>query len=156
MLYERTAISKKPELAVQNELEQLKNEQKLSPDLVFRDPYFLEFLGLKDAYYTDLLFYHRRLKRLIAVELKPGKFEAAHKGQTELCLRWLEKHEAAEGENQPIGLILCAYQNEEHIEPLQLEQSNIKATEYLTRLPDLKLLEQKLRQAVETAKNRSE
>jgi len=109
-----------------------------------------------DDYYLDLLFYHRRLKRLIAVELKLGKFEAAHKGQMELYLRWLEKHEAVEGENQPIGLILCAYKNEEHIELLQLEQSNIKVAEYLTQLPDLKLLEQKLRQAVETAKNRSE
>jgi len=195
MLYERTAISKKPELTIQNELELLKSSQQITPDLVFRDPYFLDFLGLKDTYsekdledsilvelqkfiielgsdfafmarqkrisidnedyYLDLLFYHRRLKCLIAIELKLGKFEAAHKGQMELYLRWLEKFEAVEGENPPIGLILCATKNQEHVELLQLENSNIKVAEYLTKLPDLKLLEQKLHQAIEIARNRT-
>ncbi len=194
MLYERTAISKKPELTIQNDLELLKNEQQISPDLVFRDPYFLDFLGLKDNYsekdletailvelqkfiieigsdfafmarqkrisidnedyYLDLLFYHRRLKCLIAIELKLGKFEAAHKGQMELYLRWLEKHEMVDGENSPIGLILCASKNKEHIELLQLGANNIKVAEYLTQLPDMKLLEQKLHQAIERAKNK--
>lgn len=195
MLYERTAISKKPELTIKNELELLKNNQQISPDLVFRDPYFLDFLGLKDTYsekdledsilvelqkfiielgsdfafmarqkritidnedyYLDLLFYHRRLKCLIAIELKLGKFEAGHKGQMELYLRWLEKHEIVDGENQPIGLILCAHKNEEHVELLQLEQSNIKVAEYLTKLPDLKLIEQKLHQAIEIARSKT-
>lgn len=195
MLYERTAISKKPELTIQNELELLKNSQQISPDLIFRDPYFLDFLGLKDTYsekdleesilvelqkfiielgsdfafmarqkrisidhedyYLDLLFYHRRLKCLIAIELKLGKFEAAYKGQMELYLRWLEKHEVVEGENPPIGLILCATKNQEHVELLQLENSNIKVAEYLTKLPDLKLLEQKLHQAIEIARNKT-
>ena len=100
------------------------------------------------------LFYHRRLKCLIAIELKLGKFEAAFKGQMELYLRWLSKHEMVEGENQPIGLVLCAYKNEEHVELLQLEQSNIKVAEYLTRLPDMKILESKLHQAIERAKNK--
>lgn len=107
-----------------------------------------------EDYYLDLLFYHRRLKCLVAIELKLGKFEAAHKGQMELYLRWLEKNEMVEGENQPIGLILCAYKNEEHIELLQLNKSNIKVAEYLTQLPDMKLLEQKLHQAIERAKNK--
>jgi predicted nuclease of restriction endonuclease-like (RecB) superfamily len=196
MLYERTAISKKPELTIQNDLELLKNEQQISPDLVFRDPYFLDFLGLNDSYsekdletailvelqkfiielgsdfafmarqkritidnedyYLDLLFYHRRLKCLVAIELKLGKFEAAQKGQMELYLRWLEKYEMVEGENPPIGLILCAYRNEEHVELLQLEQSNIKVAEYLTKLPDLRLIEQKLHQAIERARNKRE
>lgn len=194
MLYERTAISKKPELTIQNDLELLKNEQKISPELVFRDPYFLNFLGLKDAYsendlesaiiaelqnfitemgsdfaflarqkritidhddyYIDLLFYHRRLKCLIAIDLKIGKFEAAHKGQMELYLRWLEKHEKLEGENLPIGLILCATKNQEHIELLQLEKSNIKVAEYMIHLPDMKLLEKKFHQSIENAKDR--
>jgi len=194
MLYERTAISKKPELTIQNDLEKLKNEQKISADLVFRDPYFLDFLGLKDAYserdietailvelqkfiiemgsdfafmarqkritidnedyYIDLLFYHRRLKCLVVIDLKLGKFEAAHKGQMELYLRWLEKNDMAEGENSPIGLILCASKNEEHVELLQLDKSNIKVSEYLTKLPDMKLLESKLHQAIERAKNK--
>lgn len=191
MLYERTAISKKPEFTIQNELELLKSSQQISPDLVFKDPYFLDFLGLKDVYsekdledailielqkfiielgsdfafisrqkrisidnedyYLDLLFYHRRLKCLIAIELKLGKFEAAHKGQMELYLRWLEKNEMIIGENPPIGLILCAAKNQEHIELLQLESSNIKVAEYLTQLPDFKLLEQKLQRAIEIA-----
>ena len=194
MLYERTAISKKPEQTIINDLELLKNEQQLSPDLVFRDPYFLDFLGLRDTYsekdleasilvelqkfiielgsdfafmarqkritidnddyYIDLLFYHRRLKCLVVIDLKLGKFEAAYKGQMELYLRWLEKHEGIEGENLPIGLILCASKNQEHIELLQLEKSNIKVAEYLTQLPDMKLLEQRLHQAIEMAKNK--
>jgi predicted nuclease of restriction endonuclease-like (RecB) superfamily len=194
MLYERTAISKKPEQTIQNELELLKNERQVSPDLVFRDPYFLDFLGLKDTYsekdledsilvelqkfiielgsdfafmarqkriiidnedyYLDLLFYHRRLKCLLAIDLKLGKFEAAHKGQMELYLRWLEKFERVEGENPPIGLILCATKNQEHVELLQLENSNIKVAEYLTKLPDLKLIEQKLNQAIQIARNK--
>lgn len=109
-----------------------------------------------EDYYLDLLFYHRRLKCLVAIELKLGKFEAAHKGQMELYLSWLEKNEMVEGENQPIGLILCADKNKEHVELLQLHQSNIKVAEYLTKLPDMKLLEQKLHRAIEIAKNRIE
>ena len=194
MLYERTAISKKPEETIANDIALLKNEQQLSADLVFKDPYFLDFLGLKDTYsekdiessilaelqsfiiemgtdfafmarqkritidnddyYIDLLFYHRRLKCLVAIDLKLGKFEAAHKGQMELYLRWLEKHEMVNGENLPIGLILCSNKNEEHVELLQLEKSNIKIAEYLTQLPDIKLLESKLHQSIERAKNR--
>ena len=196
MLYERTAISKKPELTIKNELEGLKNNQQITPDLVFRDPYFLDFLGLKDSYsekdletsilvelqkfiaelgsdfafmarqkriiidnqdyYLDLLFYHRRLKCLVAIDLKLGKFEAAFKGQMELYLRWLEKNDMVDGENSPIGLILCASKNTEHIELLRLENSNIKVAEYLTKLPELKLLERKLHQALELARIKSE
>lgn len=194
MLYERTAISKKPEETVKHDLELLKNEQKLTPDLVFRDPYFLDFLGLgdkysekdletaiivelqnfvteigsdfafmdrqkrisvdNDDYYLDLLFYHRRLKCLVAIELKLGKFQAAYKGQMELYLRWLDKNMKLEEENTPIGLILCAGKSEEHIELLQLENSNIKVADYLTQLPDKHLLEQKLRAAIDIAKQR--
>ena len=194
MLYERTAISKKPEQTIINDLELLKNEQKLSPDLVFRDPYFLDFLGLSDTYsekdletsiivelqhfiielgsdfafmarqkritiddrdyYIDLLFYHRRLKCLVAIDLKIGEFEAGFRGQMELYLRYLEKHEQVEGENSPIGLILCAGKNEEHIELLQLDKSNIRVADYLTALPPQKLLQEKLHKAVEIAQQK--
>jgi len=194
LLYERTAISKKPEQTIQNDLELLKNEQKLSPDLVFRDPYFLDFLGLTDTYsekdletsiivelqhfiielgsdfafmarqkrisidnrdyYIDLLFYHRRLKCLVAIDLKIGEFDASFKGQMELYLRYLEKHEQAEGENTPIGLILCTGKNEEHIELLQLDKSNIRVADYLTALPPQKLLQEKLHKAVEIAQQK--
>ncbi|MDR1130770.1 MAG: PDDEXK nuclease domain-containing protein [Prevotellaceae bacterium] len=196
MLYERTAISKKPEETIKHDLELLKNEHRLTPDLVFRDPYFLDFLGLRDKYsekdletaiivelqsfiiefgsdfafmdrqkrisvdnedyYLDLLFYHRRLKCLVAIELKLGKFQAAHKGQMELYLRWLDKNMKIEGENTPIGLILCAGKSDEHIELLQLENNNIKVADYFTQLPEKQLFEQKLRTAIEIAKQRLE
>ena len=194
LLYERTAISQKSEETIKQDLRQLKEEHQITPDLVFRDPYFLNFLGLQDTYsekdleaaiiselqrflvelgsdfafiarqkritidnedyYIDLLFYHRRLKCLVAIDLKLGKFVAAFKGQMELYLRWLEKHEMLEEENLPIGLILCASKNEEHIELLQLDKSNIRVAEYLTKLPEMKLLESKLHQVIESAKNR--
>ena len=167
---------------------------RITPDLVFKDPYFLNFLGLKDTYsekdleesilaemqyfitelgagfafiarqkriiideidyYIDLLFFHRRLKCLVVIELKLGKFEAAHKGQMELYLRWIEINETIAGENPPIGLILCADKNQEHIELLQLDKSNIKIAEYLTQLPEITGLEKKLQQAIKNATNK--
>lgn len=191
MLFERTAISKKPEETIRQDIELLKNEQKLTHDMVFRDPYILDFLGLSDKYsekdlesailselqnfiiefgtdfaflarqkritidnddyYIDLLFYHRRLKCLVAIELKLGKFKAEYKGQMELYLRWLEKYETVEGEKLPIGLILCADKNEEHVELLKLDESNIKVAQYLTTLPNLKLLEERLHLSIEIA-----
>ncbi|WP_455639873.1 PDDEXK nuclease domain-containing protein [Parabacteroides sp.] len=194
MLYERTVISQKPEQVISNELQALKSEERLSPDLVFKDPYFLDFLGLKDIYsendlesaiiaelqsfivemggdfaflarqkritvdnedyYMDLLFFHRRLRCLVAVELKLGQFKASYKGQMELYLRWLERYEMVEGENQPIGLILCAGKSEEHVELMQLDKCNIRVADYLTKLPDKKLLEEKLRLSIERAKAR--
>jgi len=196
MLYERTAISKKPEELIEKDLAALRDEDRLSPNLVFRDPYFLDFLGLKDTYsekdletailremesfilelgigfsfvvrqkritvdnedyYLDLLFFHRKLKRLIAIELKLGKFKAAHKGQMELYLRWLEKYEKEPGEKPPLGLILCAGKTSEQIELLQLDKSGIKVAEYMTELPKRELLEQKLHKAVELARKRLE
>ena len=194
MLYERTAISKKPEKLIEKDLAALRDEDRLTPDLVFRDPYFLDFLGLKDTfsekdletailremegfilelgvgfsfvarqkritvdnedYYLDLLFFHRKLKRLIAIELKLGKFRAAYKGQMELYLRWLEKHEKEPGEKTPLGLILCAGKASERIELLELDKSGIKVAEYMTELPKRELLEQKLHKAVELARKR--
>lgn len=194
MLYERTALSKKPDQTISSDLTLLKNEQKLSPDLVFKDPYFLDFLGLSDSYsekdleasiitelqkfiiefgsdfaflarqkrisiddrdyYIDLLFYHRRLKRLVAIDLKIGEFDASYKGQMELYLRYLEKYEQIDGESSPIGLILCTGKNEEHIELLQLEKSNIRVAEYLTILPPREVLQEKLHLAIEIARQK--
>ena len=91
---------------------------------------------------------------MVAIELKIGEFEAAHKGQMELYLRYLEKYEQVEGENPPIGLILCTGKNEEHIELLQLDKSNIRVAEYLTLLPSQEILKQKLHQAITFAKNK--
>lgn len=192
MLFERTAISKKPEDLAKLELLQLKEKDKLSPDLVFRDHYVLDFLNLKDTYaekdlesailrelesfilelgigftfvarqkrmiiddtdfYLDLLFFHRKLKRLVAIDLKIGKFKASYKGQMELYLRWLEKHETEQDEELPIGLILCAEGNKEQIELLQLEKVNIKVAEYITKYLPKKLLAKKLHQFSKNAK----
>ncbi len=196
LLYERTAISKKPEALIKKELKALTETSKLSPDLVFKDPYFLDFIGLKDTYseqsledailreieqfvlelgigfafverqkrmiidgedhHLDLLFFHRKLKRLVAVELKLGKFKAAYKGQMELYLRWLEKHEMQQDEETPIGLILCGEGRNEQIELLQLEKAGIKVAGYFTELPDLKLLKQKLHQSILNNRKRLE
>lgn len=186
MLFERTAISQKPEELAKLELEALREEDLLSPDLVFRDPYLLDFLGLKNTYLEkdlekaillkleefllelgrgfafmerqkrmiidhkdynlDLLFYHRKMKRLVAIDLKIGQFEPGYKGQMELYLRWLEKHEMEHGEEKPIGLILCAEGNYEQIELLQLDKSNIKVAKYITEFLPKKLLKEKLHQ----------
>tara|TARA_R110002050_G_scaffold20348_1_gene57679 strand:+ start:69499 stop:70536 length:1038 start_codon:yes stop_codon:yes gene_type:complete len=193
MLYERTAISKKPDETIKNELEALKNTERISPDLVFREPYFLDFLNLKDTfsekdlesgiaaelqrfitelgtdfaflarqkrisidaldYYIDLLFYHRRLKSLVAIDLKIGELDAAYKGEMELYLGYLEKYEMMEGENPPIGLILCTGKNPEHIELLQLHKTNIKVADYFTILPSKEILLDRFRRAIELAKN---
>ncbi|MBI3651188.1 MAG: DUF1016 domain-containing protein [Acidobacteria bacterium] len=195
MLFERTALSKKPEKLIEQELKALREEDKLTPDLVFRDPYFLDFLGLKDAYnekdlesailrelekfilelgegfafvgrqkritiddedfYIDLLFYHRKLRRLVVIELKMDKFRAADKGQVELYLRWLDKYERQVGEESPIGLILCAGKSTEQIELLELNRSGIQIASYLTELPSRELLQKKLHEAVLKARARS-
>ena len=192
MLFERTAISKKPEELAKLELKQLKEEDKLSPDLVFKDKYVLDFLNLKDTYsendletaiirelenfilelgvgftfaarqkrmiidgndfYLDLLFYHRKLKRLVAIELKIGKFKAEYKGQMELYLRWLEKNETEVDEEQPIGLILCAEGNSEQIKLLQLDKANIKVAEYISKYLPKELLAKKLHQFAKQSK----
>jgi predicted nuclease of restriction endonuclease-like (RecB) superfamily len=152
-LFERTALSKKPAKLIRHDLKTLREEDKLTPDLVFRDPYLLDFLGLKDRFlekdledaiirklerfilelgvgfsfvarqkrimidnddhYIDLLFFHRDMRRLVAIELKLKDFEASYKGQMELYLRWLEKYEMKPGEEPPIGLILCAGKKQE-------------------------------------------
>ena len=105
-------------------------------------------------YYIDLLFFHRRLKSLVAIDLKLGEFKAEFKGQMELYLRYLEKYEMIEGERSPIGLILCTGKNEEHVELLQLNESNIRVAEYLTALPSRELLQQKLHDSIKLAKQK--
>jgi len=196
MLYERTAISKMPDKLIKKEIKDLRENDVLTPELVFRDPYLLHFLGLKDSFteksledailreiekfilelgqgFTfierqkrmiidnedfnlDLLFFHRKLKRLIAIDLKLGKFKASYKGRMELYLRYLEKNEMQAGEKSPLGLILCAEGNKEQIEFMQLYKSGIKVAEYLTELPDKKLLKLKLHKAIEISRKRFE
>ena len=109
----------------------------------------------KDDFHLDLLFYHRHLRRLIAVELKLESFQPAHVGQMELYLRWLDKHERAPGEEAPIGLILCAAADAEQVELLQLDAKSIRVSEYLTALPPLPLLRERLHQAMEHAREQA-
>ena len=194
MLYERTALSKKPEELVGKELAQLRIEDRMSPDLVFRDQYLLDFLGLSDTYserdleesiirelerfiielgtdfsfvarqrritvdnedfYIDLLFYHRRLRCLIAIDLKLGAFRPADMGQMELYLRWLDRYDRQPKEEVPLGLILCSGRSSERIELLRLEERGIRVAEYLTELPPREVLEQKLKSAVAIARER--
>lgn len=193
MLYERTALSKKTEETIAHDLTQLR-QQKMSPDVVLKDPYILDFLGLNDRYlekdledailreleqfllelgagftfmgrqtriqiddddfYIDLLFYNRKLKRLVAIDLKLGDFRAEYKGQMELYLRWLSRHEQEPGEEPPLGIILCTGKKQEQIELLELDKSGIHVAEYLTVLPPREELQARFRQAIESARHR--
>jgi predicted nuclease of restriction endonuclease-like (RecB) superfamily len=109
-----------------------------------------------EDFHLDLLFYHRKLKRLVAIELKLGKFQAKHKGQMELYLKWLDKYEKQEGENSPIGLILCAESSREQIELLEMHKDGILVAEYWTDLPPKKQFEEKIHVLVAEAKERIE
>lgn len=192
-LFERTAISRKPDEVIKAELEKSKEKNEIQPDMVFRSSYFLDMLGLPDVfseseletailnqiqlflkefgsdfafvdrqkripvdgvdYKLDLLFFHRGLKRLVAIDLKLGKFKPAYEGQKLLYLRYLNRHDRRDGEESPIGLILCSEGNTEHIEYLMLdEDSPIKVAQYYTKLPDKKLLSEKLQRAIAVAK----
>ena len=171
-------------------------EQSLIPFNMFKDPYLLDVLGLKDNYLEadlekailsdiesfilefghgftfverqkrmtmdgddftlDLLFYHRILRRLVAVELKVGKFLPQYKGQMEFYLKWLNRYERQEGENEPIGLILCTKASRNQIELLEMDKSGIAVAEYWTNLPPKAVLERKIREILAEAKERLE
>ena len=191
MLYERTALSQKPGETIAQELAAMRDAQRMSPALVMRDPYILDFLGLRDTwqegdleaaiiremesfllelgagfsfvarqkriqidgedFHLDLLFYNRKLRRLVAVELKVGEFKAAFKGQMELYLRWLDKHERESEEASPLGIILCTGKKREQIELLELDKSGIHVAEYLTALLPRGVLVERLQQATQRA-----
>jgi predicted nuclease of restriction endonuclease-like (RecB) superfamily len=195
LLFERTAIAKKPEDVAEQELKLLRERGELTPDLVFRDPYLLDFLGLTgafdekdvenailqemeqfllelgthfsfvarqkrimvdfDDYYLDLLFYHRKLRRLVAIELKLGPIKPEYKGQMELYLRWLDKYERCDGEEAPIGLILCAGKSkQQQIELLGLDKSDIRVAEFITDELPKEVLANKFHEAIRHARER--
>ena len=196
MLYERTAVPKKPDELAKQELAILHSNGHVGPALILKDPYILEFLELKDHYmerdfedsilrelesfllelgagfsflarqkriqldgedfYIDLLFYNRKLKRLVAVELKQGVFRPEYKGQMELYLRWLAKYEREEDEAMPLGIILCAGASARQVELLELDAAGIHVAEYLTVLPSQEALERKLQDAIAAARLRFE
>lgn len=194
MLYERTAIATKPEDLIKQELANIRDNNIVTPDIVFKSPYFLEFAGLKGMYsekdlegslvahleqfmlelgngfcfierqkrmiidgedfYLDLLFYHRKLHRLVAIDLKLGRFKAQYKGQMELYLRWLEANEVEPGEESPLGLLLCTEGSEEQIELLQLDKAGIKVAKYLTELPPRDVLIMQIQKSLVEARER--
>jgi predicted nuclease of restriction endonuclease-like (RecB) superfamily len=194
MLFERTALSRKPEDTIRHDLSLLRQNQQVSPTLLLKDPYILDFLDLSDRYletdledailreiehfllelgagftfvarqkrlqidnddfYIDLLFYNRKLKRLVAIELKLGSFRPEYKSQMELYLRWLAKYEQEPDELPPLGIILCASKKQEQIELLELDKSGIHVAEYLTVLPSKEVLQTKLHEAIDTARRR--
>ncbi|NOJ98233.1 DUF1016 domain-containing protein [Corallococcus sp. CA049B] len=196
MLFERTALSKKPEALIRGELAALREEGELTPSLVFQDPYMLDFLELSDTYsekdlesailreierfllelgvgfafverqkritldgddyYLDLLFFHRRMRRLVAIELKIGDFKPSDSGQMELYLRWLDRHERHPAEQAPLGIILCAGKKRETVEYLDLDARGIHVAEYLTELPPREVLQERLHRAIESARARLE
>jgi predicted nuclease of restriction endonuclease-like (RecB) superfamily len=196
MLYERTALSRKPEELARKELATLKSSGEVGPAMVLKDPYILDFLDLRDHYmerdfedailrelemfllelgagfsfiarqkriqldgedfYIDLLFYNRKLKRLVAVELKQGSFRPEYKGQMELYLRWLAKYESEDAEGKPLGIILCTGASTRQIELLELDAAGIHVAEYLTVLPPQEVLERKLQDAISAARLRFE
>lgn len=194
MLFERTAIAEKPDELIRKELATLREDNVMTPDLVFKSPYFLDFTGLKgmysehsleeslvahleqfilelgagftfvdrqkrmiidgEDYYLDLLFYHRKLHRLIAIDLKLGKFKAQYKGQMELYLRWLEANDMEEGEESPLGLLLCTEGGNEQIELLQLDKAGIKVAQYMTELPPKEVLQSQLQIGLQAAREK--
>ena len=195
-LFERTAISKKPEQTIINDLKMLNKENKMTTDMFFRDPYILDFLDLKDVYnekdletailnelqkfilemgndfaflgrqkriiidgedfYIDLLFYHRKMRRLVVIELKLDKFRPEYKGQVELYLKWLDKYEKTEGENSQIAIILCAYKSDMIAELLELDNSGIHLAQYLTEYVPKEIIEKKFLDSIEKAKKQLE
>ena len=194
MLFERTALSKKPDELIRLELDALHVQGDVTPPLLLKDPYVLDFLGLQDRYlekdledailrelehfllelgagfsfvarqkriqldiddfYIDLLFYNRKLRRLVAIDLKLGDFRAEYKGQMELYLRWLAKHDQEPGDHSPLGIILCTGKKHEQIELLELDKSGIHVAEYLTVLPPREVFEQKIHDALALAQAR--
>lgn len=105
-------------------------------------------------YYIDLLFYHRKLRRLVLLELKLGEFKPEHKGQVELYLKYLAKYEKQDFEEDPIAIILCSSKDDEVVELMDLGKDNIHISEYWLSLPPKDILMKKLHFAIEKAKER--
>ncbi len=196
MLYERTALAKKPEAIIEKEIQKLRQSDILKPDFIMQDPVILNFLSNQNIeteadfeqaiihdierfllsmgtgftfqerqkvievdgehFKIDLLMYNRKLKRLVAIELKMREFKPQDKGQIELYLRWLEKYEMQPGENPPIGIILCSEKSHERVELLALNQSGVHVSQFLTELPPRELFEERLHLAIKKARDRYE
>lgn len=192
MLYERTALSKRPDKVIEYQLNNLKHTDEMTPELTFKEPYFINFIGANDYQseaglenlilnnitdflqelgtdfcfvarqkrmstgkkdrYLDLLFYNRRLRRLIALDLKLSEFDPAYKGQMEWYLNWLDRNERFDFEERPMGIILCAGKDHDDIEYLEMDKTGIHVAQYLTEMPPREILEKKLKLAIQIAR----
>jgi len=195
-LFQRTAIAGKDNEQIHEELTSLRTEGVITPDLVFKNPYFLSFTGLKgyysertledslinsiqqflielgngfcfvdrqkrmiidgDDFYLDLLFYHRKLHRLIAIDLKTTRFHHEYKSQMELYLSWLDKNEREEGELPPLGLILCTEGSEEQIKYLEMDKTGIHVAHYYTELPKPEELQEIIQRQIQFSRQKTQ
>jgi predicted nuclease of restriction endonuclease-like (RecB) superfamily len=196
LLFECTIGNQKSMADIQKGITILKDSAELTPDLILKDPYILDFLNLprehyeseleeailreiekfilelgtgfsfvarqkrmtidNEHYFLDLLFYNRKIRRLVAVELKTGRFKAEYIGQMSLYLGWLKRYEMMEEEHPPIGIILCTEKSEHQIELLDLDKNSIHVAQYLTELPTKEIFERKIRDIVTAARKRFE
>lgn len=182
--YERTALSRN-KAAMLERGGAARPEDTVTPEEAIKDPFVLEFLGLKDEYSegdleealvrhlesfllelgsdfafvgrqrrlrigeewyrVDLLFFHRRLRCLVVIDLKLGKFTHADAGQMHVYLNYAREHWTHPGENPPVGLILCA-QRDDVLAHYALEglASQVLVAEYRASLPDEQLLVEEL------------
>lgn len=98
-------------------------------------------------HYLDLLFFHRRLRCLVAIELKTTEFEPAHYGQMSFYLNYLAAEETLEGENPPIGILLCSSKDEESVHYTVPPTASVVVARYLLELPKEDQLKQWLHEA---------
>lgn len=189
MTYDRTISSQKSKTPLQIPAINIDYKKELmQPDILLKDPYLLDFLGLKgdfyesdleeailreiekfllemgtgfsfvarqkrisvdgDHFYLDLLLYNRKLKRMVVIELKKGKFKAEYMGQMTLYLNYLKEYERYEGEEAPIGIILCTEKSASQVKLLDLSKSGIHVAEYWTELPSQDVFERKIQEIV--------
>jgi len=157
MLFERTAISKLPEKTIVNDLKQLREKKEMSVNLFVKDPYVLDFLGLKDT------FSEHDLELAILVELQQfilefGNDFAFLARQKRITIDqedyFIDKYEKQEGENAPIGLLLCSEKSDKMVELLELDKSGIHVATYLTELPPVAVFESKIQQSIALAKQK--
>jgi predicted nuclease of restriction endonuclease-like (RecB) superfamily len=157
MLFERTAISKLPEKTIANDLKQLREKKEMSVNLFVKDPYVLDFLGLKDT------FSEYDLELAILVELQQfilefGNDFAFLARQKRITIDqedyFIDKYEKQEGENTPIGLLLCSEKSDKMVELFELDKSGIHVATYLTELPPVAVFESKIQQSIALAKQK--
>ncbi len=110
----------------------------------------------KNDRFLDLLFFHRAMRRLIAIELKFSTFQPEHVGQMEWYLKWLDKYEKRPGEEKPLGIIICSNKDQEDVELMELGKNGIHVAQYLTELPPKEILEKKLKKIIEIAREKYE